>query len=1061
MQFYKYYLTFGLVIIMGLSLLGQKNTSTQDNEIVPRRLPDGVSPFSNLAEPPELVIENGTHVEFVQAIKFSPDGKEIITASWDKSIRIWDSLNGKLIRTIRVPAYAGIEGQIFTMDVSPNKKYIAVAGSSVGEAFNTQRENFEGHYVLLIDYKTGKILDTAPDFGQSIYSVNFSPDGKKIAACAGKSDNKVNIYGINSIDNKLILSESHPLTPIADQYFPECEFILDEICDHAALSVRFSPDSKSVYAVDEHGMLVRFILKTSASPAQHVLIGESNGRKNAVMTGKISPKASLWSQAVDPKGRYIAIGDVSGKILLVDAKGLPTNEVQKGTSAEKLLASIPLLKNSPASCLTFDPTGSLLAVAIGSEIRVFEINLEATTTPVVISKPIQVFKGHDNDVLSIAFSPDGKNIVSSGGNYNISYVWEVKTGQIQFQLGEGKYSAKTTSVGAHKNNPHVIGFATELSNHLSINNYGVINKAFDLKNLRVIENPKPSDFITAKSDMDSSNARYPDFNSGWGQSMMSFLPLKNGYTIIGTGSCLFLDNNEKSMDLLTMTGTKAYGLALTPDATTFYSGHSDGLIKIYDVKTLNLVASLYVNTDNEWILFTPDGYYTASKYGAKLVGWQINEGIRKSPKFYPFEQFDLRLNRPDIVLTRIGGVTKKRIDMLFLAYQKRLEKMGISEEFMSNNLNAPTLELDLMATESTQKLLLFNVKANDTQNNLERLNIYINDVPLYGSKGFSLKSKPSKTLEKPIGIELNNGSNKIQVSVLNDVGVESFQETRYVTYRGPAVKPNLYVLAIGVSDYQDSNFDLQFAAKDAIDIATFYEGQSGKFGAVKTLKITDKQATKETIKQAKIFLKESRVEDEVIMFVAGHGLLDSKLDFYFATTDVDFNNPAGRGLKYDELEALIDDIPARKKLLLIDACHSGELDKEAVEISNEAIAANDAGVKSRGFKNIKNNDDLGLSNVFELMRVLFSDLRRGSGAMVISSASGAEFAYESGEWSNGVFTYSYLEGLKTSNADQNKNSEILVSEIRDYVTLRVTQLTKGKQTPTSRRENLEFDFRVW
>lgn len=175
----KHWILFSILALHNTQLWSQSSKLKAEDELVERLLPDGGSPFNNLAEPPELVIENGTHFEYVQAVKYTRDGKEIVTASWDKTIRIWDAVNGKLIRTIRTPAYTGIEGQIFTMDLSPDNKYIAVAGSSVGEAFNTRRENFEGHYILLIDYKTGKILDSAPDYGQSIYSVIFSPDGKK------------------------------------------------------------------------------------------------------------------------------------------------------------------------------------------------------------------------------------------------------------------------------------------------------------------------------------------------------------------------------------------------------------------------------------------------------------------------------------------------------------------------------------------------------------------------------------------------------------------------------------------------------------------------------------------------------------------------------------------------------------------------------------------------------------------------------------------------------------------------------------------------------------------
>ena len=81
--------------------------------------------------------------------------------------------------------------------------------------------------------------------------------------------------------------------------------------------------------------------------------------------------------------------------------------------------------------------------------------------------------------------------------------------------------------------------------------------------------------------------------------------------------------------------------------------------------------------------------------------------------------------------------------------------------------------------------------------------------------------------------------------------------------------------------------------------------------------------------------------------------------------------------------------------------------------------------------------------------------------MVISSASGAEYAFESPEWKNGVFTYAILEGLQSGGADADSSGAVRVSELRDYVVDRVRDLTRGKQTPTARRENLEDDFQIY
>ena len=57
-------------------------------------------------------------------------------------------------------------------------------------------------------------------------------------------------------------------------------------------------------------------------------------------------------------------------------------------------------------------------------------------------------------------------------------------------------------------------------------------------------------------------------------------------------------------------------------------------------------------------------------------------------------------------------------------------------------------------------------------------------------------------------VPLSNGTNKIQVSVVNEKGVESLADTLQITYSGAPVKPALYLLSIGVSKYNDPSNDL-------------------------------------------------------------------------------------------------------------------------------------------------------------------------------------------------------------------------------------------------------------
>ncbi|MCH2233126.1 MAG: hypothetical protein MK078_02650 [Crocinitomicaceae bacterium] len=95
------------------------------------------------------------------------------------------------------------------------------------------------------------------------------------------------------------------------------------------------------------------------------------------------------------------------------------------------------------------------------------------------------------------------------------------------------------------------------------------------------------------------------------------------------------------------------------------------------------------------------------------------------------------------------------------------------------------------------------------------------------------------------------------------------------------------------------------------------------------------------------------------------------------------------------------------------------------------------------------------------MKSLFTDLRRGTGAIVISSSGGAELAIESSKYENGLFTFCLIDALNNNNADINKDKAITISELQAYVTQEVSRLSNGLQVPTSRIQNKELDYRIW
>lgn len=495
--------------------------------------------------------------------------------------------------------------------------------------------------------------------------------------------------------------------------------------------------------------------------------------------------------------------------------------------------------------------------------------------------------------------------------------------------------------------------------------------------------------------------------------------------------------------------------AFSEDGSLIMTYGIDVMSRLWNYDTGEEIAALISYRDNENTIVLPNRYYYSTKGAIGGIHY-VMDG-----KAIPFDQFDLQYNRPDIVFEKLGVTDKNLLNGYKKAYEKRLSKNGVTENMFSDEVHLPEISINRgkLPITTTEKRIKISINAKDDKYALTKVIVSVNNIPIHGKSGLVLDGS-SRKLSQEVEIELSEGRNKIGLMTVNAKGSKSIEEVVEVQYTGDISKPDLYILAIGVSEYQSSEMNLTYAAKDATDLISAFQSQSGNYGNITVLKYLNQDATAANILQSKETLQKSRVADEVVVFVAGHGLLDQNLDYYLGTHDVDFLNPSAKGLKYEDLEGLLDGIPARKKIMLLDACHSGEVDKEAVGQQTASANSTTGNVNFRGF-NSSTNNSMGLQNSFKMMQELFADLRRGTGAVVISSASGAEYAFESPEWNNGVFTYSLLEGLKSGKCDENKDGEIRISELRNYVMNKVVDLTNGAQHPTARNENLEFDFNIW
>jgi hypothetical protein len=412
-------------------------------------------------------------------------------------------------------------------------------------------------------------------------------------------------------------------------------------------------------------------------------------------------------------------------------------------------------------------------------------------------------------------------------------------------------------------------------------------------------------------------------------------------------------------------------------------------------------------------------------------------------------------NRPDKVIEKFGYASNELIEAYSSAYIKRLKQFNIFEENVSEDFYAPVISIldKNIPFSTTDNQITLNLKATDSLYSLSRINVYINNVPIYGSGGIKLNGNKLHEYQHPINLELSKGNNKIQVSCFNNKGVESLKDEVNITCYKPKMEIKTYYVGIGVSNYRDKELNLKYAVKDVLGLDTLFKSKPN----TETILLTNEQVTRENVLALKDKLMKTNVDDEVIISISGHGFLSKNYDFYFATYNINPKEPEINGVSYDEIENLLDGIPARKKLLLIDACHSGEVDKEETYKRKDDTTNR----KMKGIELLQSESKLGLTNTFDLMQELFANLSRGSGVVVISASRGYQYAQEGDQWQNGVFTHCIIKGLKDKEADKNKNGEITVTELKDYVIEQVEKLTNGTQKPTSRRENLEYDWRVW
>ncbi len=978
-------------------------------------------------------------------IAFHPNGKYIAAATSEGKIMMWD-INGKYIKTL-----IGQRGHIRCMAFSPDGKYVVSAYKTI-RLLNIKSKEviiLKGHpidifcitfshdnkYILSGSFdKTvklwsikGDLIRTFKGYEKTIASVNFTLDDKKIIT--GCYDRKIRIWDIKGNLLNIIQNEDH--------------FFSD-------LYANVSPDGKYIITHNIHSIINLWTIN-----GEHIRTFDAPSSQN--------PDA-INRACFSPDGKYIIFG-CRNNINLLSGDGALIRVFKR----HKYLYVIENVK--------FSPDGKHIASVSPYSGTILIHNLNGK-----IKKRNKVNKDNRNVIYDIffnriSFSADSKYIVSACNDGKIK-MWELNGKLYKTIKGHKppKSGLPSVSVACSPDNKYIISGtygADKKEEFIKIwKTDGSLIKTVDYPNIYnnnkyisyIAVSPDSKYFATGHRDKwYGGKVCLWDIKGNFIRKINVHHEIVNSIAFSPDSKFIVSGGNDNLVKLWSLKGElikkfkghnrNVSSVAFSPDGNYILSGALDNTVRLWNIKTGKSYAILTL--DNEWITYTPDGYFDASRNGGKLVN-MVN-GL----KIYGVDQFALKYNRPDILLKRIELGTEKQADHFYNQYKKRLKKMGIKEEQLSKDFHIPKVEI--LRTKQDGKYLEVGFKVSDDKYNLNRYNIYVNDVPCYKGYGKNISGRGKKF---KVNLELTSGKNKIEITCINEKGAESYRALTYADYN-EKIKGDLYYIGFGVSKYKDKSLDLKYADKDAEDLAGLFSGMSNRFNNIHTKIYLNKEVTVENINKAKQLLTNAKVDDTFILFIAGHGIhdRDKETTYYYLTHNADINNLSNTAANFEIIENLMQGIAPRNKLFLMDTCESGEIEEDTKQ--QYFTIADTRGINARTTRaltlSLKNKGSkIKRTYLYNRDRYIYNDLRRRSGAIVFSSSHGGEFSYEKDEFQNGLFTEAIIKSLTGNKADKDNNGIISTDELRDYVIKSVPQLSSDLQHPTVDRDNIyqKFGFEI-
>ena len=838
------------------------------------------------------------------------------------------------------------------------------------------------HSIRIWDVESGQVMKTLypPGFG-GLSAAALSPDGKRLAVASIYADADTShylIYLLTLSDGRVArflkghTEKIHALAFSADG---------TRLASSSENSIRIWDPNKAWDPVKheaEHVFKKKYCSYVALSPDGSRLAGLGKNKEAYVLdvaTRKVTAIAGHTYVAWSPDGQSLTTG-TADKLHLWDADGKP--RWQK-------------LDGKPIHWIRFtQDSRSVLAVWSAAK-----GNLHATLLDAATGDKLKEFQ-HKGIKYAAALgrdlSPDGRYTAASGGGPGAHEVllWKLEDGAVPKRLAAENWIVGTSFHAAWSADGKAVSYNNGPRFHLGDLQFGQpippseaqpatwrqgdlsLEKVAKSHKLKVLKGGK----LLAQLDT--------------GESVTdATLVGKDRVAIAGKFGKLWLFDAGTGKVLRRFAATRVRSIAPSPDGRFLLTiAPADQTLRIFSVDREKPLLSLYAY-GQDWVLWTPEGYYAATPGGERLMGWTVDNGKDQMPIFYPAERFRKQLRRPDLIkkvfelgsveaaLKALDGAKAKAVD---------LEK-----------LLPPKCAIELLAHDKGKVTL--RIKADAQGQPILGLRLYVDGRPYVpgGKRGI----KTADTGE--VSADFATGKDKVvnltwtftlpgekaagayQVAVVaRSKDAQAPSNTVAVSYVNPAKVPAMHVLASGIDRYNDATLNLKFAGKDAKELAHgFQKHAKGElFSEVHAKVLLDKDANRQAIlKHIQEVREKVKENDLFVVFFACHGVKD-KDQFYLLTVEAKVDVLEGSAISGADLRKALGEFPCQV-FLMLDACHSAGFGEKGKLSGRKLAPATDEATRAM------TEDEIGVA--------------------VMCAAMGKEAALEKD--GNGLFTRAVLDAL--------------------------------------------------